>query len=170
MRLTSFAGATALISLLFSAPAAAQVSAGRIKEHVRILSGDDFAGRGPAQIGEEKTVAYLAAQFAAAGLEPAGPNGSWYQDVPLIRYDRVGPVRISLSVAGATVPLQAGKDVTASSRIVGETRLERAPLVFVGYGIDDPAISWNNYGNTDLAGKVAVFLANDPEFEAPAPG
>lgn len=170
MKLVPASAAIALVSLLLSAPAAAQISAAGIKEHVRVLSSDEFKGRGPTQEGDEKTVAYLARQFEAAGLEPGGPNGSWYQDVPLIRYDRVGPVRISASVAGATIPLEAGKDVTASSRIVGETRLDGAPLVFVGYGIDDPAIGWNNYGDMDLKGKVAVFLANDPDFEAPAPG
>jgi Zn-dependent M28 family amino/carboxypeptidase len=170
MRLAPASTAIALLSLLLSAPAAAQISAARIKEHVRVLSSDEFKGRGPTQEGDEKTVAYLAQQFQAAGLEPGGPNGSWYQDVPLIRYDRVGPVRISASVAGTTIPLETGRDITASSRIVGETRLDGAPLVFVGYGIDDPAIGWNNYGGMDLKGKVAVFLANDPDFEAPAPG
>jgi Zn-dependent M28 family amino/carboxypeptidase len=170
MRLVPASTAIALLSLLLSAPAAGQISAARIKEHVRVLSSDEFKGRGPTQEGDEKTVAYLARQFQAAGLEPGGPNGSWYQDVPLIRYDRVGPVRISASVAGATIPLETGRDVTASSRIVGETRLDGAPLVFVGYGIDDPAIGWNNYEGMDLKGKVAVFLANDPDFEAPAPG
>ena len=162
----------ALLPLLLgaAAPASAQVSAGRIAGHVRVLSSDAFMGRGPTQPGEEKTIAYLAQQFAAAGLEPGGPNGSWYQDVPLIRYDRAGPVEISLAVGGATIPLRTGQEVTASSRIVGETRLERAPLVFVGYGIDDPSIGWNNYGELDLKGKVAVFLANDPDFEAAAPG
>ena len=170
MRLAPASAAIALISLLLSAPAPAQISAARIKEHVRALSSDAFKGRGPTQEGDEKTVAYLARQFQAAGLEPGGPNGSWYQDVPLIRYDRVGPVRISASVAGATIPLETGKHVTASSRIVGETRLDGAPLIFVGYGIDDPAIGWNNFGDIDLKGKVAVFLANDPDFEASAPG
>lgn len=171
MRLASFAGAGALVSIVFSAPLGAQsLSAARIKEHVRILASDEFAGRGPTQVGEEKTVAYLAQQFAAAGLKPGGANGSWYQDVPLIRYDRAGHPRISLTVSGVTVPLQAGKDITASSRIVGETRLDRAPLVFVGYGIEDASIGWNNFGTMDLTGAVAVFLANDPDFEAPSPG
>jgi Zn-dependent M28 family amino/carboxypeptidase len=170
VKLTKFLAAALLSSVLAAAPALAQIEASRIKEHVRILSSDEFQGRGPTQAGEEKTVAYLAQQFAAAGLEPGGTGGSWYQDVPLIRYDRTGPVRISVTIGGATLPLQAGRDITASSRIVGETRLEAAPFVFVGYGIDDPAIGWDNYRGVDLKGKVAVFLANDPDFEAATPG
>ncbi|HVM36836.1 MAG TPA: peptidase M20, partial [Sphingomicrobium sp.] len=84
--------AAALCLVGLSAPAAAQISAARIKEHVRVLSSDAFLGRGPAQVGDGKTIHYLARQFAAAGLEPGGTGGSWYQEVPLIRYDRVGPV------------------------------------------------------------------------------
>jgi Zn-dependent M28 family amino/carboxypeptidase len=167
----AFFGAGALFPLLLAgAPASAQVSSTRIAQHVRVLASDEFMGRGPTQVGEEKTVAYLAQQFAAAGLDPGGANGSWYQDVPLIRYERVGPVAINVTVAGANIPLHVGQDVTASSRILGETRIEDAPLVFVGYGIDDPAIGWDNYGAMDLKGKVAVFLSNDPDFEAAAPG
>jgi Zn-dependent M28 family amino/carboxypeptidase len=169
MKPNRFAAAL-LFPLLIAAAPADKIDAGRIKEHVRILSSDEFAGRGPAQAGEAKTIEYLAAQFKKAGLEPAGPNGSWYQDVELVRYDRTGPVTIAARVGGTAVPLQAGRDITASSRIVGETRLENAPMVFVGYGIDDPALGWNNYGPLDLAGKVAVFLANDPDFEAAQPG
>ncbi len=156
--------------LIAAQPATAQIDAGRIKEHVRVLSSDAFQGRGPTQPGEQKTIDYLARQFAAAGLKPGGQNGSWFQDVELIRYDRVGPVEISVQVAGARLPLQVGPQVTASSRILGETRLDGAPMVFVGYGIDAPAIGWNSFGDQDLKGKVAVFLANDPDFEAATPG
>ena len=171
MRFGPLACASALICLVFSAPAsAAPIDAARIREHVRILSSDVFQGRGPTQAGEEKTIEYLARMFQAAGLEPGGPNKSWFQDVPLIRYDRVGTPRLSVSVAGATMPLEAGRNVTASSRIVGETRLDKAPLVFVGYGIDASAIGWTGFSGADLKGKVAVFLANDPDFEATQPG
>ena len=52
----------------------------------RVLSSDEFLGRGPATAGGEKTVAYLTEQMRAAGLQPGGLNGSWYQDVPLARF------------------------------------------------------------------------------------
>jgi Zn-dependent M28 family amino/carboxypeptidase len=148
----------------------APLSAARIKADVKTLSSDAFAGRGPGQAGEEKTVRFLADAFRAAGLQPAGPGGSWFQEVKLTRYDRVGPVRLEASVAGQRVPLTAGRDVTAASRIVGTTSLERAPLVFVGYGVEAPALGWTGLAGADLKGKVAVFLANDPDFEAPEGG
>ena len=48
------------------------ISAERIREDVRVLASDEFAGRGPGEVGEQKTVEFLARAFAAAGLEPGG--------------------------------------------------------------------------------------------------
>ncbi len=158
------------LPLLTAAAPPAQISAERIKAHVRTLSSDAFAGRGPTQIGDAKTIEYLAAQFAAAGLEPGGENGSWYQDVPLVRYERVGPATVSVRVAGATVPLAIGGQVTAASSAPGRTVLTDVPMVFLGYGMVAPELSWNSFEGADLKGKVAVFLAGDPDFEAPAAG
>lgn len=162
--------AALLLPLLAAAAPAAEIDAGRIKEHVRILSSDEFAGRGPTQIGESRTIEYLASQFAAAGLQPAGENGTWYQDVPLVRYERVGPAKLTVQVNGQSVPLAAGRQVTAASGIVGVTVLKDAPLVFLGYGMVAPEFGWNSFEGIDLKGKVAVFLAGDPDFESAQPG
>ena len=142
------------------------ISAARIREHVRVLSSDGFLGRGPGGPGEAKTLDYLAAQFAAAGLEPGGPNGSWFQDVELTRYDRVGEGSLTLRVGPAAVPLRLGEDATASVRGAGRYALDGAPVVFAGYGVHAPELGWSDYEGLDVRGKVVVVLANDPDFEA----
>ena len=72
---------------LAAVPAAAQtappISEATLKDVTKELSSDAYEGRAPGTAGEEKTVAYLAKRFAAAGLTP-GNRGSWYQDVPLV--------------------------------------------------------------------------------------
>src|SRR5688572_11981718 len=47
--------------------APASISEATLKEVTRTLSLDEFEGRAPGTPGEEKTVAYLAEQFARAG-------------------------------------------------------------------------------------------------------
>jgi Zn-dependent M28 family amino/carboxypeptidase len=149
------------------AQTASPISISRIREDVRVLSSDDFEGRGPGQAGEGKTLEYLVAQFQAAGLQPGGPNGSWFQDVPLTEFDREPPVRMRLKLEGASAQnLVVGRDVTASSHAAGRNRLVDAPIVFVGYGVNVPDIGWNSFAGADLHGKVALILANDPDFEA----
>lgn len=159
------------LSALLAAPAVAAepfaISAHRIGEDVRALSSDAFQGRGPGQAGEAKTLDYLVAQFKAAGLQPGGPGGSWLQDVPMTRFDR-GPASARLELKGAgAMPLIPGRDITLGSVHPGLNRLEGAPIVFVGYGVKTDG--WDSFAGADLKGKVALVLANDPDFEA-APG
>ena len=47
------------------------------RAHLEILSSDAMEGRGTGQPGEERAVAYIAEQMEAAGLEPAGDDGSF---------------------------------------------------------------------------------------------
>lgn len=49
----------------------------RMSEDVKQLASDAFQGRAPGSAGEQKTIAYLSEQFAAAGLQPAGDAGRW---------------------------------------------------------------------------------------------
>ena len=159
-------------ALLLSAPMshaqnAAPLSASRIREDVRILASDAFLGRGPGQAGEAKTLDHLVAQFKMAGLQPGGQNGSWLQAVPLTRFDREA-VDMSLTTRNGSQPLAVGRDVTAALRRAGRTQLLDAPLVFVGYGVTAPELGYDNFAGVDLSGKVAIVLANDPDFEAAA--
>ena len=144
----------------------AAISAERIKNDVRILSSDEFLGRGPGEPGEAKAIAYIAEAFRSAGLQPAGENDSWFQDVPLVRLDRQPGATLSLSLDGKVEPLQPGRNATLTLLNPGHTALQDAPLVFAGFGIVDPAKGWDAYAGVDMAGRIAVVLTNDPDFEA----
>ena len=54
-----------------------------IRAHMRFLSDSLLQGRAPGTPGYEIAARYVAAQLEAAGLHPAGVNGTWYQTVPL---------------------------------------------------------------------------------------
>ena len=49
------------------------------------MASDEFEGRAPGTLGEDKTVAYLIAQMKKIGLTPGGAEGSWTQAVPMMR-------------------------------------------------------------------------------------
>ena len=155
---------TILLALITTV--APPTSAERIKEDVRILSSDAFAGRGPGEVGEAKTLAYVQRAFSKAGLEPAGDNGTWLQRVPLVRLDRLPGAKLSMSVGGATLPLAINRQATLGLTRVGRTLVDGAPLVFAGYGIVDPATKRDDFAGFDMNGKVALVLANDPDFDA----
>ena len=163
--------ALALAALLAvaSAPAVAQVDTQRMSEITRVLASDEYQGRAPGTPGEARTIPYLIEQFRAAGLEPAGENGGWTQTVPMIRTQLEAPVAASVRQAGQTLPLKFPDDVYLGTvRATERARIANAPMVFVGYGVSAPERGWDDFKGADLKGKVAVFLVNDPDFEAAA--
>ena len=54
-------------------------SAARMQQDVALLADKDLAGRGLGTAGLERAADYIAQQFRAAGLQPGGDNGSFYQ-------------------------------------------------------------------------------------------
>ena len=82
--------------------------AARLSDHTRILSADDFQGRGIATPAEDKVIAYLSQQYAAAGFEPGGDNGGWTQAVALNRMATTN-VTARLSVGDWTQTLEQGE-------------------------------------------------------------
>ena len=148
------------------APPAPLIDAARMAEHVRVLSSDEFAGRGPATEGERKTVAYIAQQMAAAGLQPGGENGTWYQMVAARRFENVGEPTSSFRLGDWNRPLDYGAEiVVGTQRPVDRITVTNAPLVFAGYGVEAPERNWNDFAGVDVKGKVLVVLVNDPDFE-----
>ena len=132
-----------------------------------MLSSDAFEGRLPGTAGEEKTVAYLIAQFKRIGLAPGNPDGSYLQQVPLIGIQ--GTPVMSLRVAGQPLAMQWPSDfVATTARTVPKLAITDSPLVFVGYGVQAPEYGWDDYKGLDAHGKTLVMLINDPPVEDPA--
>jgi Zn-dependent M28 family amino/carboxypeptidase len=147
----------------------APVDPQRLSEWTRALSSDQMQGRAPGTEGETRTIAWLIAQFQALGLQPGGENGSWTQTVPLIRTNVSDRNNFTIASHGETLVLHSPSDIYVST--VRDTRavtIQNAPMVFVGYGVTAPERGWDDFGGADLTGKIAVFLVNDPDFEAAA--
>jgi Zn-dependent M28 family amino/carboxypeptidase len=141
----------------------------RMSAIVKTLASDAFQGRAPGTPGEDKTVAYLVDQFRALGLQPAGEEGGWLQKVPLVHNVAGTPTLLEVKFGASTVPLLVGHDINPqTARPVSRVTITGAPMVFVGYGVSAPERGWDDFKGIDLHGKVAVFLVNDPDFEAAA--
>lgn len=123
----------------------------RVSRDIQTLSSDAFEGRGPATPGEEKSIAYIAEQMKAAGLQPAGDKGSWYQNVPLLKADIVGTPALSLKTAGKTQALTQGNEIAVRAALNGQksVAIAGAPLVFVGYGVRAPERQWDDFKGVD---------------------
>lgn len=147
--------------------AAAVVSAESLLEHIQVLASDEFEGRAPGTPGEEKTVAYLTAQFQELGLEPGHPDGGWVQAVDLIGI--TGRPAVTLRAGGRPIPVTAPTDVVAGSRrAVPQVIVPATEIVFVGYGVVAPEYGWDDFKDVDVRGKTIIMLVNDPPVPDPA--
>lgn len=153
--------------MLAAVPAGAQIDPHRLSEHIRVLASDAFEGRGPGTPGEEKSVAYIEAQYKALGLAPAGDQGGWTQAVPLRRFETPGPIHTAFIANGVRHDLAELDDIVVHTLLpVDHVAIASAPLVFIGYGVAAPERGWDDFKGYDLKGKIAVVLINDPDFEA----
>ena len=159
----------ALSLLATSALAQDPIDPARLSEVTKVLASDEFQGRSPGTPGEAKTIDYLVKEFKALGLEPAGDAGAYTQDVPLLHTKLKDGAVFALDLNGKRRELARNTDVTATTlRPVDTVAIDKAQLVFVGYGVTAPERGWDDFKGVDLKGKIAVFLINDPDFEAQA--
>ncbi|HRN63199.1 MAG TPA: M28 family metallopeptidase, partial [Luteimonas sp.] len=150
-----------------SAVPGGDISADNLAQSLRVLASDEFEGRAPDTPGEEKTVAYIAERFAEAGLQPAGDDGGWMQQVTLERSEIKGPVTARFNTSAGARELAQGEDIAVETLYPHDrVDLREVPLVFAGYGITAPELGWDDYAGLDVKDKIVVVLINDPDFES----
>jgi Zn-dependent M28 family amino/carboxypeptidase len=142
-------------------PALDSMTAGDIMQHIKVLSADEYEGRGPGTKGEELSVKYLTEQYQRLGLKPGNPDGTYVQKVPLAGF--TAAPKASFTAGGKTIDLNFPTDyVAVSRRYTPESKVENSDIVFVGYGVVAPEYGWDDYKGVDVRGKTIVMLINDP--------
>jgi Zn-dependent M28 family amino/carboxypeptidase len=140
----------------------------KIRAHVKFLSSDLLEGRGMGQRGSDIAAEYIATQFALDGLKPAGDQGSYFQEVPMVSITTLPDTTLSLVPKnGEPLPLKNLDDFVIHNETQTDVADINAPIVFVGYGITAPEYKWDDYKGVDLKGKVAVLFVNEPTSDDP---
>jgi Zn-dependent M28 family amino/carboxypeptidase len=152
----------------FPTPAAGAVplpaaSTAAMDAHLKYLADDLLEGRAPATRGGALAVKYIAAQFEALGLEPAGPDGSYYQPVALVGL--TPHPSLVWGRGGAARPLKYLDDFVLWAERPESHTVTDGDLVFVGYGIEAAEWRWDDYKDADVRGKVLLMLVNDPGLQ-----
>src|SRR5262249_9209310 len=134
----------------------------RLRAHVAFLADDLLEGRGPGTRGGRLAENYVATTMAVLGLKPAGENGTYFQNVPLVGVTRKPGSTLGFTAGGtvyAPKHLDELVDFTAAQK---ETVDVNGDVVFVGYGIEAPEYRSDDCKGVDVKGKVLLMLVNDP--------
>lgn len=131
-----------------------------LEAHTRFLAHDLLEGRDTGSRGYDIAAAYVAAQFAAAGLDP-GVGGEWFQTLSIRRRTLLDS-EIVWSGPNGRVPLVNGADVALDASPTALAEQLDLALVFVGWGIDAPGLGLNDYEGLDVRGKAVVLLEGGP--------
>ena len=162
-----------LLLLLVTAPLAGNtqpISPEGLMKHVRFLASDELAGRGNGTKGLETAADYIADQFKAAGLQPGGTKGSWFQPLEILTGLTVGDAnRLSIRNGDRSVSFELGVTYYPLSATANEStrhasyEVSRAPLVFAGYGISAPALNYDDYASVDVRDKAVIVFTHEPQ-------
>jgi Zn-dependent M28 family amino/carboxypeptidase len=158
--------------LLFAVCAAAQIgeiSAQRIRAHVKFLASDLLEGRGVGARGGDLATEYIATQFALAGAKPAGDHGTYFQNLTLAGVEPDGPAELAATTPdNTTIAFRWLDDFVGLTNTQQEDASFDADAVFVGHGITAPEFHWDDYAGADVRGKVVVLFTNEPPSNDPA--
>jgi len=142
----------------------------RMMRDIRILSHPDFAGRQSGSEGGRRSAEYVADRFEHLDLTPAGHRRL---DTERTAWEQTSPVTVTHIEAPATLAFSFPED-PAPGVIVPQLGSQflpvldspsinlSAPLVFVGYGISDPARGWDEYEGVTVRDRVVMFLRGKP--------
>jgi hypothetical protein len=155
------------LALLLSAASvpAEDAAAIRVRGHVQFLASDELEGRDTGSRGHAVAAQYVAAQFTSLGLQPGGTGsagGGWYLQVPFRRASHSSPPQVRVRAGNRTTTLAPGIDVALQPSLLEQNRSIDAGMIFVGYGLDEPALGLNDYGGLNVRGKIAVAFSGSP--------
>lgn len=145
-------------------PTTAEITPGDLMTRLYIFADDSMQGRAAGTVGHHRATTWLAAELEKIGLEPAGDDGTFFQNVPLRSI--IGSA--TLTVDG--VPIAMGTDFLMLPASVvpgygGQIIGPETPTIFGGRLGANNAIS-----PADAAGKLVVFLPPLAGNGRPVPG
>jgi Zn-dependent M28 family amino/carboxypeptidase len=139
-----------------------KISPDSIHAVMNVLASDAFEGRQPGTRGFARASGYVQDKLKTYGLKP-GLGDSYVQSL-LFKKGIVAAAGSSLTLGdGATARnLTYGDDFLLQPYFYSAASAVTAQLVFVGYGVFAPELKYDDYGGTDVKGKIVVLFDQAP--------
>lgn len=145
----------------------ANITTADMKHHITFLASDQMEGRGTGTNGQWKASQYVADQFKALGLLPAGDNGTYFQEFEFVAGVSPGSTsELTLTRGPESRKVNGGEQWTPLAySATGETAASE--IVFAGYGINAPEENgvpeYDSYTHLDVKDKWVMVFRFHPE-------
>ena len=143
------------------APPIAPLAPDTLREWLSVISSDEFEGRGIFSPGLDKAAAYISDRLKAAGVQPAGDDGSYLGRVAVRTVQSVNRSTLVIEVNGESRVFRNGEGVFFPANVGVARSFTLSDVEFVGYGLNLGSIH-NDYAGRDVKGKAVVWLGDFP--------
>ncbi len=135
----------------------------RIADDVNYLADDKLEGRETGTRGYDLAAEYAAKRFREIGLQPAGDNGTYFQNVPLLKATREAEgAALTVKRNGRDIALRFREQFLPALNFNAAEHAIEAPAVFVGQGVHAPELNHDDFAGLDVRGKIAVLFSGAP--------
>lgn len=135
----------------------------RIADDVNYLADDKLEGRETGTRGYDLAAEYAAKRFREIGLQPAGDNGTYFQNVPLLKATRAAEGAVlTVKRNGRDIALRFREQFLPALNFNAAEHAIEAPAVFVGQGVHAPELNHDDFAGLDVRGKIAVLFSGAP--------
>lgn len=133
-----------------------------LKEWLGYLASDELEGRATFTEGMGLAAAYIAEHLRSWGVKPGGPNGSYFQRVPVLGIKSDNKSTVTVEANGQTRTFKNKDGVTFPSNSGGKRSVTSDQIEFVGYGLNAPLANHNDYAGRNVKGKTVVWVGSTP--------
>lgn len=147
-----------------AAPANDTITQTELRGDLFALADDSMGGRLAGTPDLERAADWIRDRFDALGLEPAGDNGTYDQYFDLVWFSLGSGSRLTVASAGG--PRAPGDGWTPSN--AGAAGSASGAVVFVGFGIVEPRLDYDDYRGENVDGDVVLVLDREPGVDDPA--
>ena len=138
-----------------------------LKDWLSYIASDQLEGRRIYTEGLGLAGAYIADHLKEWGVKPAGDNGTYFQSVKVNGVRTTSKATVTVDVNGQSRTFKDGEGVTFPRNMGGKQTVTGDQIQFVGYGLQIPAATLDDYANTEAKGKVIVYLGAAPKMDPP---
>lgn len=141
-------------------PFVPEISEDDMYQMVSFLADDSLKGREAGSPEAAIAATYLADHFQFFGLEPAGTDGTYFQEFSLVKGVRETEEGSRIQTGDVEFTSKGGQLLPWAYSEAGEAG---GTLIFAGYGIQSKNLNYNDYEGLDLAGKVVMIMRYGPD-------